>query len=67
MEGYYTSLLTDIKVDAMPWKWVRIDPAGTSGVALTQLRIKEPDTLFNLLTQLTSNAAVPLSAIVEED
>lgn len=37
MEGYYTGLGSDIQVDAMRWKWVRVDPNSLSGVELSQI------------------------------
>jgi len=45
MEGYYTSLSSDIQVDARRWKWVRLDPMSLSGVELSQVVLKEPDVI----------------------
>ncbi len=66
MEGYYTALLSDIKVDTMAWRWVRLDPTSPSEVKLPQLRLKEPDVIYALLAQSTDNSPLRLSAIIEE-
>jgi len=66
MEGYYTALLSDIKVDTMAWRWVRLDPTSPSEVKLPQLRLKEPDVIYALLAQSTGNSPLRLSAIIEE-
>jgi DNA-binding transcriptional regulator YhcF (GntR family) len=65
MEGYYTSFLDDIKVDAMPWKWVRLDSASLVGIKLPALTLKEPDVIHGLLTQSADNSTLPISAVTE--
>jgi len=54
----------DIEVDAMRWKWVRLDPATLSGVELAGLVLKEPGLIYDTLAQSAAPAA--LSAIVED-
>jgi DNA-binding transcriptional regulator YhcF (GntR family) len=66
MEGYYTGVTTDVQVDAMPWKWVRIEPASLVEVKIPQIRLKEPEMVYTFLTQLTDNLPLPISAITEE-
>ncbi len=66
MEGYYTGLTNDIKVDAMHWKWVRLDPVSLSGVELSQVVLQEADTLYTLLERSTYNAPLTLTAVVEK-
>ena len=67
MDGYYTGLLTDIEVGAMPWKWMRIDPASLANIDITRLTLKEPAEVHELLTESTGRAALPISAVTEED
>jgi DNA-binding transcriptional regulator YhcF (GntR family) len=64
MEGYYTSFLSDIEVDAMRWKWVRLDPVSLSGVELAGVALKEPDVIYDLLEH--SAEALALSAVLEK-
>ncbi|MGH8931921.1 MAG: GntR family transcriptional regulator [Egibacteraceae bacterium] len=64
MDGYYTSFLSDIEVDAMRWKWVRLDAATLSGVELGGLVLKEPQLIYDALGE--SAAPVPLSVVVED-
>jgi DNA-binding transcriptional regulator YhcF (GntR family) len=65
MEGYYTGFSSDIKVDAMRWKWVRLDPLSLSGVELAQVVLKEPDAIYDLLEHSTYDAPLTLAAVVE--
>lgn len=67
MEGYYTALVTDIEVAAMPWKWVRVDPASLMDVDLSQVTLREPRAVYDLLTKSTGRTALPISAVTEED
>lgn len=66
MDGYYTEFANDVKVQVMPWKWVRLDPASLSGVTISQLTLKDPREIHTLLTGLTNNAPLPVSAIADE-
>jgi DNA-binding transcriptional regulator YhcF (GntR family) len=66
MEGYYTAFLTDISVDAMPWKWVRIDPVSLAGVKVPQLLLKDAERIYSLLTQSSGNVPLSVFAIAEE-
>jgi DNA-binding transcriptional regulator YhcF (GntR family) len=66
MEGYYTAFLSDIKVAAMPWKWLRIDSASLADVDLPRLTIKDPETVYELLTESTGKASLPISAVTED-
>ncbi len=65
MQGYYTGFSTDIEVDAMRWKWVRLDPASLSGVELAQVVLKEPDVIYALLEHSAHEAPLTLGAVVE--
>lgn len=65
MEGYYTGFSNDIRVDAMRWKWVRLDPVSLSGVELPQVVLKEPDLIYALLDHSAHDAPLPLGAVVE--
>lgn len=66
MEGYYTSLSSDIEVDAWRWKWVRLDPAPLSGVELSQVVLKEPDAIHALVEERARySGPLALTAVVE--
>jgi hypothetical protein len=65
MEGYYTAFSSDIRVDVMRWKWVRLDPLSLSGVELPQVALKEPDAIYTLLEQSAFDAPLALAAVAE--
>jgi hypothetical protein len=67
MDGYYTGLSSDIWVDAMRWKWVRIAPASLSGVDLEKVTIKEPEMIHELLENSANDMPLDLAALVEGD
>lgn len=67
MDGYYTGFSSDIRVDAMRWKWVRIDPASLSGIDLQKVTIKDPETIHELLEKSANDVPLDLAAIVEEN
>jgi hypothetical protein len=64
MEGYYTAFSSDVRVDVMRWRWVRLDPASLSGIELARVALKEPDRIHALL-ETTHEAPLPLSAVAE--
>jgi DNA-binding transcriptional regulator YhcF (GntR family) len=65
MEGYYTSFSSDIQVDALRWKWVRLDPISLSGVELSQVVLKEPDVIYALLENSAYDTSLALTVVVE--
>ena len=65
MEGYYTSFANDIHVEAMPWKWVRLDPASVAAIDLSQVVLKEPELIHGLLERSAEEAPLGLTAVVE--
>jgi DNA-binding transcriptional regulator YhcF (GntR family) len=66
MEGYYTCLSNDVQVDAMRWRWVRLDPGSLSGVELSQVVLKEADVIHALLEDAAYDAApLALAAVAE--
>lgn len=67
MEGYYTALLTDISVDAMPWKWVRLDSASLAGANLEQFALKDSETIYSLLNEPTPNSPLSISAVADKE
>lgn len=67
MDGYYTGFSSDIRVDAMRWKWVRIDPASLSSVDLQKITIKDPEMIYELLENSANDVPLDLAAIVEEN
>jgi hypothetical protein len=67
MDGYYTGFSSDIQVDAMRWKWVRIDPASLSGVDLQKATIKDPEMIHELLENSASDMSIDLAALLEGD
>lgn len=67
MDGYYTGFSSDIRVDAMRWKWVRLDPASLSGVDLQEVTLNDPDVIYALLEHSANDVLLDLTAIVEEN
>lgn len=66
MDGYYTGFSSDIQVDAMRWKWVRLDPTSLSGVDLQEVILNDPDMIHTLLEGHSANdVPLDLAAIVE--
>jgi hypothetical protein len=65
MDGYYTGFSSDIRVDAMRWKWVRLDPVSFSGAELPQVVLKAPDVIHELLEHSAYAAPLTLTAVVE--
>jgi hypothetical protein len=66
MDGYYTGFSSDIQVDAMRWKWVRLDPASLSSVDLQKVTLNDPDMIHALLEHTANDVPLDLAAIVEE-
>jgi hypothetical protein len=67
MEGYYTAFSSDVRVDVMRWKWVRLEPLSLSGVELPQVALKEPDEIYALLEHSAYDAPLTLTAVAEGD
>jgi hypothetical protein len=65
MDGYYTGFSSDIQVDAMRWKWVRLDPTSLSGVDLQEVTLNDPDTIHALLENSAHDVPLDLAATVE--
>jgi hypothetical protein len=65
MDGYYTGFSSDIQVDAMRWKWMRIDSASLSGVDLQKVTINDPEMIYALLENSANDVPVDLAALVE--
>lgn len=65
MDGYHTGFSSDIQVDAMRWKWVRLDPVSLSGVDLQEVTLKDPDVIHAFLENSVNGVPLNLAAIVE--
>jgi hypothetical protein len=65
MDGYYTGFSSDVQVDAMRWKWVRIDPTSLSGVDLQEVTLNDPDKIHALLEGSANDVPLDFAAIVE--
>lgn len=65
MDGYYTGFSSDIQVDAMRWKWVRLDPTSLSGVDLQEIILNDPDKIHALLENSANDVPLDLATIVE--
>jgi hypothetical protein len=65
MEGYYTAFSSDIRVDVMGWKWVRLEPLSLPDVELPQVALKEPDAIYTLLEHSAYDAPLTLAAVAE--
>jgi DNA-binding transcriptional regulator YhcF (GntR family) len=66
MAGYYTSLTSDVRVDAMAWKWVRLDPASLSTVGYPKVRLKDPGVVHDILMQFAGKFPIAASVVAEE-
>ena len=49
MDGYYTSLSSDVEVGFGSWKWIRLDPGSIDGVNLAAVRLRMPSEICRLL------------------
>lgn len=65
LEGYYTSYLSDVEVDAMAWRWVRLDPLTVTGTTWTAVRLHDPASVFELVNDAA--APLPLSTVATEE
>jgi hypothetical protein len=65
MDGYYTGFSSDIQVDAMRWKWVRLDPTSLSDIDLQEVKLNDPDVIHALLENSPTDVPLALAAIVE--
>lgn len=65
MDGYYTGFSSDIQVDAMHWKWVRLDPISLAGVDLQKVILSDPEKIRALLEGSANDVPLDLAAIVE--
>ncbi|MGH4014608.1 MAG: hypothetical protein ACRDSL_11930 [Pseudonocardiaceae bacterium] len=51
MEGHYTCFLSDVQVVTARWKWVRLDVASLSGVEISQVVLREPRLIYDLVEE----------------
>lgn len=63
MEGYYTGFSSDIEVDAMRWKWVRLEPVDLPPVELAHVKLKEPEMIYERVQQ--SDSPLILASLTE--
>jgi DNA-binding transcriptional regulator YhcF (GntR family) len=66
MTGYYTSFTSDVRVDAMAWTWVRLDPASVGPSGYPHVRLKDPGTVNDVLMKYTDRSPIAASAVLEE-
>jgi hypothetical protein len=66
MVGHYTSFTSDVRVDAMAWTWVRLDPASVATVGYPNVRLKEPGIVNDVLMKYTDKSPIMASAVLEE-
>ncbi len=67
MEGYYTGYANDITVAIGRWKWVRLDPSSLASVDLSDVALREPRDLHDLIKDYTQyDAPLSLDAVAEE-
>jgi hypothetical protein len=65
MDGCYTGLSSDIRVNAMRWKWVRLEPTSLSDIDLQEVTLNDPDMIHALLENSANDVPLDLTAIVE--
>jgi len=67
MEGYYTGYANDIEVAMGRWKWVRLDPTSLSSFDLSEVVLRDPHVLHELVKDHTQyDAPLSLDAVAEE-
>lgn len=67
MEGFYTSLASDVHVGIGPWKWVKLDPVSVRDMDLSRVALQEPAKLYGLLANHSQyDAPLALNAILED-
>jgi hypothetical protein len=66
LDGYYTTLINDSRVDAGPWRWVRVEPRSLDGVDLNTVRLGEPRRLYDAMVGRTRfDGPIPLEQLTE--
>jgi hypothetical protein len=65
MDGYCTGFSSDIQVDAIHWKWVRLDPTSLSGVDLLGVKLNDPGVIHALLEHSANDVPLDLAAIMK--
>lgn len=66
MDGYYTAVLTDTEVTSERWRWARVEPGSAAGVDLTTVKLAEPTTIFQILSDRTRfDGPIPLAQVTE--
>jgi hypothetical protein len=66
MEGYYTSFSSDVHVGTGRWRWIRLDPGSLSGVDFSQVVLREPGVLRELVEQHSKySGPLALADVVE--
>lgn len=53
LDGYYTGFTNDTQVVAEPWRWVRVDPQSIENVDLANVRLGEPEMVYEALISRT--------------
>ena len=67
MDRYYTGFSSDMRVDAMRWRWVRLDSASLSSVDLQEVTLSDPDVIHALLENSANDVPLGLAEIVKEN
>lgn len=66
LDGFYTTLITDSRVDAGPWRWVRVEPRSVQGVDLNTVTLGEPGRLYDAIVGRTRfDGPIPLAQLTE--
>lgn len=66
MEGYYTSLTSDVTVESGEWKWVRIDPSTITKVDLSLRNLRPPSEIGHLVAgHQRHDGPLPLDAVTK--
>lgn len=67
MSGYYTSLDSDVQVGVGPWLWVRLERDSLDDSELSNVQLKPPEQIYELLARHTRyDAGLTLQDITEE-
>jgi hypothetical protein len=66
MDGYYTGFASDISVSVNRWKWVRLTPESVSDTVMSDVSLRDPRCLYDLVMERQQNDA-PLTLADVED
>ncbi|MEB3033737.1 MULTISPECIES: hypothetical protein [Mycolicibacter] len=66
LDGYYTSVVTDARVESERWRWVRVDPATVAGADMHAVKVGDPRHVYDLILNHSDyGPPIELTRVVE--